>query len=171
MSALAVLDISWSLVVVLFLLGIVFSVAEVLVPSGGVLAVLAALSFLGAVVAGFLVGWKEGLVTLLATAVLTPVVILTALRLLPRTPIGRRLILQPPATGKAGDLAHLDAASLEGRVGVARTLLRPAGKITIDGRPIDCVTEGEIVQPGTKVKVLTVRGAKVVVRPVEDAEA
>ena len=171
MSALAALDVSWGWVVVLFLLGIVFSAAEILVQSGGILAVLAAASFLGAVVAGFLVGWKEGLVTLLATAVLTPVVILAALRLLPHTPIGRRLVLQPPATGKAGDLAHLDAAALEGRIGVAKTLLRPAGKVTIDGRPIDCVTEGDIVQPGTRVKVLAVRGAKVVVRPVEDADA
>lgn len=171
MSALAAMDPSWGWVAVLFALGLVFVAAEIIIPSGGVLSVLAALSLIGAVVMAFLIGWTEGLLALLATAVLTPLAIFAALRLLPHMPIGRRLVLQPPATGKAGDLAHLDPKVLEGRVAIAKTLLRPAGKIALDGRPLDCITEGEIVQPGTKVRILAVHGAKVVVRPVEDADA
>ncbi len=170
-TPLAAFDPTWGWIAALVLLGLVFAFAEILVPSGGVLAILTGLSLLGAVVAAFSLGWSEGLITLSAAAVLTPVVILVALRLLPRTPLGRRLILPPPETAKAGDLAHLDPAALTGRTGVARTLLRPAGKVEVDGRPLDCVTEGEIVQPGTRVKVLAVHGARVVVRPVEDAGA
>jgi membrane-bound ClpP family serine protease len=42
--------------------------------------------------------------------------------------------------------------------------------MTLDGRPIDCVTEGDLVPAGRKVKILAVEGARVVVRPVEESE-
>ena len=51
-----------------------------------------------------------------------------------------------------------------GRQGVAATILRPAGKATIDGKRVDVVTRGELLEADTPVLVIEVQGNRVVVR-------
>jgi len=43
--------------------------------------------------------------------------------------------------------------------------LRPSGSVEIDGRPVDVVTDGTYAETGTKVRVVRVEGARVVVEP------
>ena len=52
---------------------------------------------------------------------------------------------------------------------IGRTLsaLRPAGVVDFDGRRVDTLTEGMMVDPGTMVRCIDVRAGKVVVRPIE----
>ena len=40
----------------------------------------------------------------------------------------------------------------------------PSGTAEIDGRPVDVVSEGAFLPKGTNVRVVTVEGARVVVR-------
>jgi len=168
-SAASGLDPSWTLVGILFAVGVLFAIAELFIPSAGVLSLLAGTSLVAAVVVAFLMGRTQGFLTLLGVVVFSPVAVYVAIRVWPHTPIARRLILTgPSAIAKAGDLARLDPKSLEGRVGTVKTALRPAGRVVLDGRPIDCVTEGGLVDVGRKVKVLAVQGSRVVVRPVEE---
>jgi len=164
-------EVSWGWVALLLALGVFFAVAEVFIPSGGALTILSILAFLGAIVAAFFVGQTAGIVTLLITVLLTPILLYVLMRVWPHTPIAKRIILSgPDKPGTAGDLAHREPGSLAGQVGVAKTLLRPAGKMTLDGQTIDCVTEGAFVRPGTPVRILEVHGARVVVRPVPHDE-
>ncbi len=44
-------------------------------------------------------------------------------------------------------------AALLGRLGVAATLLRPSGRVSIDGRDYEAVIEGITVSPGAAVRV------------------
>jgi len=160
---------SWSLIVIAFALGIIFAVAEVFLPSGGLLTLLSVLSFVAAVVVGFTMGATEGIVTLVIVVILAPTLLYVTLRIWPHTPMAKKIILTgPSSTGKAGDLADLDPEELVGKVGVAKTLLRPAGKMVLDDRQIDCVTEGDLVQAGRKIEIIEVHGARVVVRAVEE---
>ena len=53
-----------------------------------------------------------------------------------------------------------------GAVGVCVTDLRPAGTITVDGEPLDVVTEGSFVNAGVQVKVINVDGSRVLVRQI-----
>ena len=162
---------SWSLVAVAFAAGVVFAVAEVFLPSGGLLTALSVLGFVAAIVVGFAMGKTEGIITLAIVVILAPTLLCVTLRLWPHTPLAKRIVLDgPSSTAKAGDLAKLDPADLVGKVGVAKTLLRPAGKMVLGDRQIDCVTEGDLVQAGRKVEILEVHGARVVVRAVEEAE-
>jgi len=162
---------SWGWIALLLVLGVLFAVAEIFVPSGGLLTVLSILSFVGAIVMAFFVSPTAGIVTLLAIILLTPLLLYVLMRVWPHTPIAKRIILSGPASrGTAGDLTRREAGSLVGRTGVAKTLLRPAGKMTLDGQTVDCVTEGEFVQPGTRVTVLEEHGARVVVRPVPEED-
>jgi membrane-bound serine protease (ClpP class) len=61
---------------------------------------------------------------------------------------------------------HVDQPELLHQVGVAQTNLRPSGTALINGRRVDVVTEGPMVEPGTAVKVVAVEGMRVVVRAV-----
>ena len=54
------------------------------------------------------------------------------------------------------------------RIGIALTLLRPAGTIDIDGVHLDVVSEGKYIAAGTMVKVVRVNGQSIIVRPVND---
>ncbi len=56
--------------------------------------------------------------------------------------------------------------SLLNKQGVARSDLRPSGVVSIDGRRVDVVTEGGLIEAGTEVKVVKVTGLRVVVRAV-----
>jgi membrane protein implicated in regulation of membrane protease activity len=59
---------------------------------------------------------------------------------------------------------------LVGQVGRAKSKMLPSGAVEIGGRTVDALSEGMAVDPGQMVRVIEVRGTRVVVRPVE-AEA
>ncbi len=56
---------------------------------------------------------------------------------------------------------------LRGRIGKTLAPLRPAGVADFDGRRVDVITEGMMVDGGQWVRCIDVRAGKVVVRPVE----
>jgi membrane-bound serine protease (ClpP class) len=56
---------------------------------------------------------------------------------------------------------------LLGESGVAITALRPAGTAMIAGQRVDVVTEGGFVEKGQSVKVVSIEGLRVVVRPID----
>ena len=95
---------------------------------------------------------------------------LVLLRFMTRSSIGRKLVLD---TGLVADQGYASAPEsdvrLLGRSGVAASPLRPAGIATIDGRRVDVVSNGPLIEPGVAVVVDKVDGNRVVVRRVGDA--
>lgn len=83
------------------------------------------------------------------------------LRVLPRLPLGRRLVL---ATGVEGDSAPESDHLLRGRTGTARSPLRPAGIAEIDGVRVDVVSDGGFIDAGATIQVTRVDGNRIVVR-------
>ena len=55
-------------------------------------------------------------------------------------------------------------SALVGLSGTAETMLRPAGKVRLEGATYDAVTEGDFIEPGTKILVLRTQGSALVVR-------
>jgi membrane-bound serine protease (ClpP class) len=60
---------------------------------------------------------------------------------------------------------------LMGREGEALTDLRPAGTILIGEERVDAVSESEWIEEGTKVRVVSSEGYRLVVRPLGPGEA
>ncbi len=58
-----------------------------------------------------------------------------------------------------------------GQVGVAVTLMRPAGILEIGTQRYDVVTEGDFVEPGAKVRVIQVKGNRIVVQALPDDDS
>jgi membrane-bound serine protease (ClpP class) len=50
-----------------------------------------------------------------------------------------------------------------GQTGTAITLLRPSGKADIDGQRYDVVTQGDFVPKGSRIRVATIKGTRIVV--------
>ncbi len=51
--------------------------------------------------------------------------------------------------------------------GIAITTLRPSGTANINGNKVDVVSEGEMIVKNTKIKVVDVKGNRIVVKPVK----
>jgi len=159
----------WFWAVCLLAVGLAMAVMEVFLPSGGILGFLAVLGLVGAVVMAFREGVGAGLGVLAAALVGVPLVIALGLKLWPKTKIGRRMLLEMPQ----GDEVLPDIPrqrqykALVGRVGVTKSKMLPSGAVLIDGRTIDAVSEGVPIEAGQKVRVIDVRGNRVIVRPIE----
>jgi membrane-bound ClpP family serine protease len=98
-------------------------------------------------------------------------------KILPNTPFLRGIILSPPAreeTGleERGDReATADFSHLNGQVGQAVTKLRPSGRAKFGNRVYDVITQGLVIDKGTKLKVVEAVANRVVVEAVEEDEA
>ncbi len=150
-------------VMLLAIVGLLLIVAEVFFLSFGVLALMSGAALIGAVFLAFQDGDGFGTAMLVGEAIVAPVVAWAAFRALPLTPFGRALMLEGP---RRDDVAHVAAAAaLLHKTGTVLSPLRPAGYASIEGRRIDVVTRGEMVDSGATVRVVEVAGNRVVVRP------
>ncbi len=91
----------------------------------------------------------------------------------PRTPLFGRLVLGDAETAKAGYTAGAGvaatAAGLVGKVGEAKSMLRPAGKAVFEGKLVDVVTQGDMIEKGSRIEIVEVKGNRIVVQKVEEA--
>ena len=144
--------------------GLLLVIAEIFLP-GGILGLTGA----GCLIAASVLAFQEwgpagGAMFTLAEIALGAVVILQAVRWIQNSPIGKGLVLDAAVEGIAPAKENAD---LLGREGVALTQLRPAGAARIDGHRHDVISEGGLIDAGTPLKVISVEGMRVVVRPVE----
>lgn len=158
----------WSLV--LFAVGAVIVVLEVILPSGGLLAVAALAALAGSLYCAYqLSGWVVAAIAVVE-AVCIPLLVVFGFKVLPRTTLGRTMMLRPPSPARR-DSSAMDANAcddLVGREGQAITLLRPSGTAVIAGQHMSVVTHGEAMPPGTRVRVILVQGNRIVVEAIKE---
>ena len=59
-----------------------------------------------------------------------------------------------------------DHSALKGKIGVTDSDLSPSGTVLIDNEIYDVETDGEFVEAGRGVRVIRVRGSKILVKRV-----
>ncbi len=158
----------------LLLLALVLVAAELVVPSHGLLTILAALAAFASIFLAYKAAPDLALIFGALILISAPIVFYWAIRLYPGTPMGKRVMLAPPSEQGRGDSSAApafseEAARLEklvGQQGLAATFLRPSGSVEIAGARIDAISESDIIEPGTPVEVIKVSGLKVIVKPV-----
>ncbi|MFO7931024.1 MAG: NfeD family protein [Desulfosalsimonas sp.] len=148
--------------VLLQVAGVAVLLAEAMLPSGGLLTLVAAgclgysLYLVFADISVF-----SGMIFVMADIVILPVVLLAGLRLLARSPFA----LKSDLSSKSGYASYDEKASLYvGKDGTATTDLRPAGTAVIDGKRLDVVTRGDYIEKDSQIKVSAVEGGRIVVR-------
>ncbi len=90
-------------------------------------------------------------------------------RFLPKLPVASRLVIAP---SEAAEDAPVSTASPMMRVqvgdaGVVESTCRPVGRVRFGEELLDAVSEGSIIEPGTRVRVLRREGNRLVVEPTE----
>jgi len=83
------------------------------------------------------------------------------MKFFPESRIARVFISQKTV----GDIGA-ERPELLDQTGTALTTLRPSGTAIIDGKRVDVVTEGPLIERGASVKVVAVEGMRVIVRAV-----
>jgi len=158
-------DIAWA--VLLLLLGCMLVVLEVFIPSGGIISILAAISFITSILIASWEGPTTGPATGLLFAGITvfavPALVAVAFKYWPKTRMGKAFLGELPREEEV--VPDDPRRALIGRVGVARSKMLPSGAVEIDGQMIDAMTQGQAIEPGAYVVVVEVRANRVVVRP------
>ena len=140
--------------------GVLLILAEVFVP-GGVVGTLGAIVMFAGIVAGFYRDLNFGLYLLLGAVVFGVVIFWLWLKYFPRSPMGKRLILQQDAKTWQG--YDKDNQALLGQEGLTHSRLRPAGIAVIAGHRVDVVTQGEMIDENRPIRVLEIEGNRIVV--------
>jgi membrane-bound ClpP family serine protease len=156
----------WSVVLLVLALG--FFLLELFIPSGGILGVAAAACIVGAVIVGFTISLRAGVIVFGITTVLIPAVVAAAIRWWPDTPIGRLIVLgrpEHPDDVLPDTEVYRGLKQLIGRHGMAETSMLPSGIVSIDGSNYDAMSEGVPIEVGAVVQVIDVRTNRVIVRP------
>jgi membrane-bound serine protease (ClpP class) len=153
-------------------LGVVLLVMEVFVIPGfgiaGVLGLTALVAGLGLSLVGAGATWMvvvQALGQVALSLLLALGVSLALLRILPRLPFGRRLVLETEL-GVEGGYASAPESDRRwvGKRGTAASPLRPAGLAHLDGERVDVVSDGEFIEAGERIEVIRVDGNRIVVR-------
>jgi membrane-bound serine protease (ClpP class) len=159
-----------TLAFILIAAGLLLLVAELFIPSG-IFLVLAICTIVAGVVITFLyspdpyTGW----LTLLFVCVMLPAIAALLVHFWPKTAMGKRFFLQGPEEDAtlATMPVNLELEQLRGRIGRTQSALRPAGIVDFDGKRVDTITEGMMVDAGQWVRCVDVKAGKVVVRPID----
>ncbi len=178
-------DLAGNLELVLVVLGVLAIVAELFfLPSGGLLAIGGALAMLSGLLLAFMpnelqfewsaAGFAAALQWALAQAALALVALTVALvfliQAMPRMRSVDRIAATAEITATSAGPQELAAASLIGRVGVARSDLRPAGLVLVGDSELSATAEnGGYILAGAAVEVVAMRYGEVIVRPVRSA--
>ena len=147
---------------VLQLIGVGVIIAEIILPSAGILSIVALCVFGYSLFITFSeISMTAGFVFVAADLVLIPVLVIMGLKLLARSPVTLRKTLSREE-GASAQPPELD--SYIDMQGTAVTDLRPAGTAVISGKRVDVVTRGEYLEKNSAIIVTAVTGNQVIVR-------
>jgi membrane-bound ClpP family serine protease len=149
-----------AIAVMLFAIGLVLILAELALPTHGVLGFMSLGCILGGIGVCFAIEPWLGGVVLLAAIVLSPVAWAGFVKIWPYTPVGRRILLPPVRESVQGPPVQ------PGAIGVAISELRPIGQCEFDGQRLEAQSDHGIVAAGAKVKVVNVINRRPTVRQV-----
>jgi membrane-bound ClpP family serine protease len=159
----------------LVFLGMALVIMEVFIPTAGLLGFLSVTAILSGIFLAFYTpngGLSVGFAFIIVTAVALPAVLTIALRILPKTPLGRRMLPGLPKSDEVlpDNEERRALRGLLGKVGRAKSPMLPSGAVVIEGRIINAMSQGEAIDAGQTIVVIEVRGTRVVVRPLADGE-
>lgn len=153
----------WPSLLLVFGLGLVM--AEVFLPAGGLIGLLAAACLIGSCYLACAASSTIGFRWVLVEGITVPMTWVGTFYGLSRTKLGRRIYLQPPTGDDLADgdqrVQSLDRVGCRGRV---LTPLRPSGMVDVEGRRTEAMAESGMIGAGAAVTVVAVRSGRVVVR-------
>ena len=148
--------------VFLQLVGILVIIAEIILPSGGILSILATGLFGYSLYLVFThISASAGMAFVIADLIIVPILVYFGIKFLAKSPVTLRTKLSKENGVTA---QSLDQNDYLGNLGLAITDLRPSGVARIKDQRLDVVTRGEYLEKQTEIIVIAVRGNQIVVK-------
>lgn len=142
-----------TLLILLFAVGILLILAEVILP-GGILGTIGGLMmFAGCVLAFMDFGSLGGLTAVVIALFLGAGALYLEFRYLPKTKLGKRAFLNAEVDGVSAAFGK-DALALVGKTGEAVTMLSPSGYILVDGRRYEAFCQSGQVDAGSPLEII-----------------
>jgi membrane-bound ClpP family serine protease len=160
-----------TLAVLLLVLGLALLVAEFFIPSGGMIFVMATVCLAGSVWAASKAWWTSSptffWLHVGAMVLLIPCVVGGAVFALQRTRLGNRILLEAPSSEEVTPYAEEQRrlSQTVGRPGTTLTMLNPGGMVLVEGERFHCESPGLLIEAGSDVDVIAVKGNRLLVRP------
>lgn len=155
--------------VVLLAVGTVIVIAEFFIPSGGVLGVFSACCIFASAYCAYKQWYTSDfgffLTYMMFMAFIIPSSIIGTLYYLPKTSVGKRILLAAPELNEVTPFAEEEERlqRLIGKRGKTLSLLNPGGMAIVDGERLHCFSEGMVIDPDTEIEVVKVSGTRVMV--------
>ena len=142
-----------TLIILLFVIGILLIGVEVIVP-GGILGSMGALMMFGGCVMAFLeYGTAGGITAVIAAFVIGGSAIFLEFRILPKTKLGKRAFLTHEITAVSAAFGK-EALDLVGKSAEALTMLSPSGYIRVDGQRYEAFCQSGQVPAGSALEII-----------------
>lgn len=151
-----------TLIILLFALGILLLVVEVIVP-GGILGVIGGLMMIGGSVLAFMeYGTGGGTLAVTLALALALLAFFLEIRILSKTRLGKRAFLTSQVTGVSAALGR-EARELIGQAAEALTMLSPSGYVRVNGRRYEAFCQSGQVPAGTALEVIDADNFRLIV--------
>ena len=162
-----------ALALALFVMALIVFAIDLLIPSGGVLIAVTGLLALASIVVAFRYSTMTGIWMVIATFLAIPLMFWAFIEIWPRTPMGKRLIVEPkPADSFVwSDAAKTsDPNALLGATGIAISEMLPSGQVRIGEQTFEAFSESGPIEIGMRVKVIRLDVGRLVVLAVRGSE-
>ena len=148
--------------VFLQLVGILVIIAEIILPSGGILSILATGLFGYSLYLVFTnISASAGMAFIIADLFIVPILVYFGIKFMAKSPVTLRTKLSKEA---GVTVQSPDQNDFLGSLGLAITDLRPSGVARIKDQRLDVVTRGEYLENQTEIIVIAVSGNQIVVK-------
>jgi membrane-bound ClpP family serine protease len=142
-----------TLIILLFLVGILFIAVEVIVP-GAILGTIGGLlMFAGCIMAFIDFGTWGGIVAMCIAFTVAGLALFLEFHYLPRTKFGKRAFLASEITGVSAAFGE-EARDLIGKPAEALTMLSPSGYVTVDGQRFEAFCQSGQVPAGSPLEII-----------------
>lgn len=148
------------LALLMFVTALALFAAELVLPAHGLIGALGGIALIVAVVAFFRVGEYVGLGVLVGLLIVGPIAAGLWVKIWPRTPLGKRMVLQTVAGA-----APREIEVRPGELGAAVSELRPAGMCEFGGRRLEAHAEIGMIAAGESVVAVGRANGRLLVRP------
>lgn len=158
-----VYNVADNMTILTFVMGITLLALEIFIPSFGVIGVVGIILTVYSVMDSFSDN-TMGVLVLIATALAIILTVTIYVKLGFSSDLFNNFILSSTNSSERGYNSKQNRADLVGKTGISKTILRPTGRIEVDGIPFDAKTEGDFIGKDREILVIAIKDGHIIVR-------
>ena len=152
-----------SIIILLFSIGLLLLVLEVMIP-GGILGIAGGiLLFSGCILSFVILGNTEGMIAIGITLVAAIILFYIQFKILPNTRMGKRFFLNREINGSSSNFKE-SSRDLIGKTATSVTVLSPSGYVLISGKQYEAFSESGQIPKDTELEVIAANSFQLTVR-------